>query len=582
MTFMVTFFGFLNLLSGIIALVLALYILQKKKKGYLRTLSFLFFSAAWWNIVISFEIFSKSIESHLFWSAWAYPGTMCAPVFLFLFLYRYTHFNRTFSKPIIALFFVVPLLSNVFVFYPPWRPFVWSEVTVSQTPWGQIAQYGHGWWYFVEAFYSYVLIAMGIFYLIRGFSLFPQQYSVPMRLMLISSLLPFLLNFIYSLNSSRFYGLDMTPPTFVVSTILFYFTISKHKLLSITPVAWNTVFETVNDGAVVLIEDKIVAINPAARAIMQSVGVVAKEGVRVSQIGKEGNSFVRFYNDQEKVKSEMLIGDRYFEVSKNVISNKVDERSSQTIIFHDITEIKQKETEIQAINQKLQEANATKDMLLKVVSHDLRGPIGTIASYLELYIEDDEPVEKKNLEVLYQTTANASMLMENLLYWAIGQGNKLSVAPAMNSLFDTILRAIEILHYQAANKGVAVNNHCAPDAMAYYDAPTVEMVVRNLISNAIKFSNSQGNIDVEVESSPSVVSVHIKDEGVGISGETIEKILSQATVKSQRGTSDEKGTGIGLPMCQRMIAANKGTFDICSEAGKGTTVSFTLPAQKTV
>jgi signal transduction histidine kinase len=577
---MVILFGLLNLASGILAFLIAIYVFRKRNLGIRPYLSPLFFSAAWWNIALFFESLSTHLSGHIFWTAVSYPGNMFAPVFLFLFLYHYTHFNKTILKPVIASLMIIPVLSCIFVWIPDLRVMVWPEVTLNSTPWGLIARLEHGWWYYVEAYSSYALIILGIFYMIRGLSLFPNKYDLQVWLLLIASLIPLILNFIYTLNNELFYGIDLTPVAFTLSSSLFYYIISKHQLLNITPIAWNTIMDNIDDGVIVLVNDKIVGINPSAKKILINSGNDLKEGTVFPEGISVFNQLAGFYQNKSADREEIMIGERYFEVSKNHIKDKSGSVASLIIIFHDITEIKKIEAEIRSINQQLSDLNITKDMLFKVVSHDLRGPVGSMVSYLRMVIERDDPIDKNSLEILYKTAANASFLIENLLYWAISQGKEISLHPAVNLISNTMARALEPIHYLAFQKEITVVNDCEKNAEAYYDAHSMEIVFRNILSNSIKYSYSGKKIEITCSVDNQHLTINFTDYGIGIAENTLKNILKSVVVKSERGTTNEIGTGIGLSLCFKMVKANNGIFNISSEPGKGTTVSITIPASK--
>jgi signal transduction histidine kinase len=577
---MVSFYSYMNLGSGLIALAIALYIILKANNKAPRFLSWLFISAAWWSISLFFEGTSKTLNGHIFWTAFSYPGNMMAPVFLFLFFYHYTHFDRKVPDYAIGLTMVIPFISSLLVWFPGLRHLVWSDISLNSTPWGEILHLEHGWWYYIEVYYSYLLTIIGILYLIRGFTFYPKGYTKQIRLLLISSIIPLLLNVIYTLNSNRFYGMDLTSVAFTLSSSLFYITITRYRLLSLAPVTWNTVINNIEDGVIVIVNESIVGINPAAKKILKDFGSGCREGDSVSEGMKDFKSFIDFYFDASKEKEDFSDGEHYFIVTKNRVSEKSDIKTSLTVIFHDVTELKQKEIEIKRINQQLTESNFTKDTLFKVISHDLRGPVGTVTAYLRILVEGDGLIERKDLEILYQTISNASFLIDNMLFWAIGQSQGFIFHPEVQEISVPLIRAIEAYRFHADQKKITITNKAPQHIRAFFDPLSFEIVLRNLISNAIKFSYPGNEIEICSVIHEETVSIMVKDEGVGISEEAIHQILHDHTVKSERGTMQETGTGIGLNLCARLIRENQGELNIAGRKGEGTTVTITLPINK--
>ncbi|MBN1926250.1 MAG: hypothetical protein JW798_10465 [Prolixibacteraceae bacterium] len=571
--------SFLNLVSAIIAISLAFIIFRSRRKGYHITLAALFLSGAWWNLSMFFESFSTHVSGHIFWNVVAYPGILCAPVLLFLFLYEYTHFNKSIPRWLVFLLFVIPLVSSIIVALPGWRQLVWKEITLNQTPFGDIAHFEHGWWYYIEAYYSYALIVIAIFFLIRGLSLFSKKYSTQVVIILGSSIIPLIINVIYSLNSDYFYGLDLTPIAFMITSFLFYIAISTHKLLRITPIAWNVVFENIQEGVIVLVEDTIVGMNSSAMKIFNSIGYKNLEGASASESFKNWHTFNDFLSNSKTNEMDYLpVGDCFFKITKDDIKNSHQTKTGEVLIFHDITDIVKKEREIKKINKQLHEANETKDLLFKIISHDLKGSVGNINSLLEYFWTENTTPNKKEMDALYSTSSNLSYLTENLLFWANSQQNKILLFPANHFIWNTVSVVIESLRYQALSKGITIINNCQKNIEAYYDEPSIEIVIRNLISNSIKFSHTNGEIKIYLTQSPGKVSIHVADKGVGLSEETCEKIQNNIAVKSMPGTGNEKGTGIGFPLCRRLVKANNGDLLIESKLNLGTTVSIILPA----
>lgn len=573
-------FAFFSLISGVIALILGVYVFRYRQSDYQITLSLLFFSVAWWDIAAMFESLSNTLHEHVIWVAITYPGMVFTPVFFFLFIYQYTHISNTLRSLPFSLLFIIPLVSLLFVWIPEWRSFIWKDVLLNQTPYGTIAHFKHGWWFYVLVYYSYALVTLGIFYLIRGLYLFPKRYNLQVRLLMFSSLVPLLANFVYSLNSDYLGGLDLTPIALTIMTILFYFAISKHKLLKLRPVARNIVMENINDGVIVLDDaNLLVDCNRAAYIMLNQQGIVSVDGIAIQECFKDNARFTAFLEDDSKDKDEVILPGHYYEITKKTIFNKSGRPSGKILVLHDFTDNKRKEEEITAINQQLKNANALKDFLFKVVSHDLKGPIGNISLLMKLLVEKNEQEKKDNpeLKTIHKSLAGVHYLLENILHWANSQVNDLSLQIERNSLLHTLNQAWEVIRYQADEKNIHPDFQCEDSLHAYYDAMTMEIVFRNILSNAIKFSYKDGIIKVVAETNEKNTTIKITDWGVGMADDVLQNLQHSVVMKSQLGTMKEKGTGIGLHMCQNLIRANKGQMDIDSRLNRGTTVTISLP-----
>ncbi|MBN2275096.1 MAG: PAS domain-containing protein [Bacteroidales bacterium] len=573
-------FTFLTLISGLIALILGIHVFRYRQSDYQITLSLLFFSVAWWDIATMFESISDTLKEHVLWVAITFPGMVLTPVFFFLFIFQYTHISHSVRSFSFLWLFLIPVVSCMIVWNPSWRDMIWQDVVLNHMPYGTVAHFKHGWWFYVLAYYSYFLVALGIFYLIRGLYLFPKRYNLQVRLLLFSSLLPLLFNIIYMIKSDYLSGLDLTPVALTMMTILFYFAISKHKLLKLRPVARDIVIENINEGVIVLDNrNVIIDCNRAAAKMLNQQDVYTVDSIPIYECFDMHSEFTAFLEDESREKDELLLPGYVFEITKKNISQNSGKISGKILVFHDITENKRKEKEITAINQQLKNANEVKDFLFKVVAHDLKGPIGNISALMNLLIDNREKDGHENgeMRIVNKALKNVHYMLENILHWTNSQYDTLSLNIEKHNLLNTVLSAWEVIRYQAKDKDIQAEFLGEEKILASYDDISMEIVFRNILSNAIKFSYKNSKIEVKVDADEENGYVRIADQGVGMSDKLIESTQKDLVVKSKSGTMKEKGTGIGLHMCHNLVRANKGRMDINSSVNKGTIVTISLP-----
>jgi signal transduction histidine kinase len=174
---------------------------------------------------------------------------------------------------------------------------------------------------------------------------------------------------------------------------------------------------------------------------------------------------------------------------------------------------------------------------------------------------------------------HAHFTLNNLLEWANSQMKGLVADPMMTNLAELGNENFNFLAQLAASKQLQLHNQIAPDLEAYVDPDQINLVFRNLISNAIKFTPKNGSITLQSQVENDFCQISITDTGVGMSAENVAKLFNQTTHFSTYGTSGEKGTGLGLLLCQEMVEKNGGTIWVESEEGKGTSFKFRLPWQ---
>jgi signal transduction histidine kinase/ligand-binding sensor domain-containing protein len=237
--------------------------------------------------------------------------------------------------------------------------------------------------------------------------------------------------------------------------------------------------------------------------------------------------------------------------------------------------------EIEKSREELRNLNKKKDLIFSILSHDLRSPLTTLKGFLGLLVDDTDAISKEDLRKYAATirlsVANSLDLIDNTLYWSLSQTGNIQCIPGtvfLEAIFDKIKGLYELtaekkkisLHFPDLN-GIAVH---ADENMVY-------VVLRNIISNAIKFSPEGKSIRVGAMQQGALVVIQIKDEGIGMTADEINKIFEFDNPVQKRGTASEKGTGLGLLLCKKFIEANQGRLLIESQEGSGSEFTVILP-----
>lgn len=248
-------------------------------------------------------------------------------------------------------------------------------------------------------------------------------------------------------------------------------------------------------------------------------------------------------------------------------------------IKQDVTARKTAEAALVESQQQLKELNETKNKLFSIIGHDLRGPIGTLKMVLNVLINDIEQRSledtRKLLESVYASTSVTFDLLENLLMWARSQQDAVSMVQTAIVIRQVVSENIALLSELAINKGQTLHNHITEDYLAFADQNMTNTVIRNLIMNAIKFSEPTKHIHIKAKVDDAFVVVMVCDEGRGIPPEDIERLFLPTYTST--GTAGEKGTGLGLLLCKDLVERQGGRLWVESEPGKGSTFSFSLP-----
>lgn len=283
----------------------------------------------------------------------------------------------------------------------------------------------------------------------------------------------------------------------------------------------------------------------------------------------------------EEQTEELRVGKEKLETANlnlNEINTLLEERSQQ--IEEQAEILRAQKEELEKANLHLNELNSTKDKFFSIIAHDLKNPFNTILGFSELLntkfdkLSDEKKV--KYSEVIYDSSKNIYSLLENLLQWARTQTDKIEFAPANFKLKDLVDQNITLLKEHLTNKKITLNQNIADTSDVYADRNMINTVLRNLLTNAIKFTNAGGDITVSSAEKDGYVEVSIKDTGVGMSEEETSRLFRVDYNFSKNGTDGETGTGLGLILCKEFVVKNGGKIWVESLAGKGSKFSFTL------
>ena len=249
------------------------------------------------------------------------------------------------------------------------------------------------------------------------------------------------------------------------------------------------------------------------------------------------------------------------------------------INFHDITERKQSEDRLKALKEAAESATLLKDKFVTLVSHDLKGPLGTMLGFLKLLqkdMEDAKAGEKLLLESAINSGENMVALIKDILNVSRIKSGKIIPKLVFTDAYFLSVKVISALAAQAEQKGITLLNRLPRKTRMYADPELLNQVLQNLVSNAIKFCNSGGTVTIFMpDGEPSTIAV--ADTGVGISPERIGNLFKYEETTSTTGTAGEAGTGFGLPLSNELVIALGGSLAVESAPGKGSTFSIRLP-----
>jgi PAS domain S-box-containing protein len=250
-------------------------------------------------------------------------------------------------------------------------------------------------------------------------------------------------------------------------------------------------------------------------------------------------------------------------------------------VITDISERKRAELELKENEEKLVQLNLDKDRFISILGHDLRSPFNNLLGLSELLSKNIHKYDIDKIEKLAnginKSARNTNNLLDDLLKWAMAQQGNIPFNPENVSLTDVCNDVLITLNPIADAKTIVINCLAKDHLNVFADNDMLKTVLRNLVSNAIKFTNNGGAISINAEQADSKVTISVSDNGVGIPPENLSKLYNISEVLTTKGTAKETGTGLGLLICKEFVEKHGGVIWVESEVGKGSEFRFTLP-----
>lgn len=361
--------------------------------------------------------------------------------------------------------------------------------------------------------------------------------------------------------------------------------IHKHKLLEeklrVSEARYRALARNFPNGAVVLFDHNLKYLLADGKGLGEiGLSKSTLEGKTVYEIFPPDTSDILepYYRDAlagiENV-FEVEFANKVYEVRAVPIKNSSGEVIAGMTMSQDITENKRHIKD-------LQELNKNKDKFFSIISHDLRSPFSNLLGLTQFLADDIEDLTKEEIKEfstgVYASAKSVFELLENLLEWSRIQTGRITFDPQYFNLKTSLESIIKLFSANAENKKIAIRYEGENEILINADKNMISTVFRNLISNAIKFSNAGQEIIIKGERLDGFYNIHVIDKGIGIRKENIKKIFKIEEQITTKGTYGERGTGLGLMLTKEFVNKNNGSLNVSSELGKGSDFTVTLPS----
>ncbi len=537
-----------------------------------------------WGLFYGLELASTSMPDMVFWGKLQYFGIALAPAFWLYFTLKYTDYKLQKKRPLIYSIYLIPVLTIVLVWTNESHHLHYLSTTLNESGPFPLLKLEYGPWYYINVIYAYVLFTIGILVLWKRFKFADPLHKAQTRIILFAGIFPLFFNLLYQTGLFVPYdGIDLTPYAFLLTYIIVGIAILKFNLFSIKPIARDKVMEAITKGVLVLDEQNLVVdFNPAMEQFnprevelmttFESKRIFKNQKDILALIEEEGHKTI-----QTKLLSKEK--EKIVAIESIPLEDKNSSLTGKVLIFDDITEQVETQNRLESQTTELQQLNDLKDKFFSIISHDLKGPIFGVTELIHLtqtgMISQEEFVNM--IPEVSKNMTNVSVLLENLLAWSSSQLRGEQRFPEDFNSLKSLKNQAELLSRIANEKELEIDFLTMDDVYVFADKNMIDLVLRNLINNGIKFSKPKSKILLSAELINETVKICVQDFGIGISEENLIK-LREGVSFTTKGESNESGTGLGLVLVREYLKKNGGDLSITSELNKGSKFCITLPA----
>jgi len=578
----------LLLVVFIIALFLAGIAWRYRTARGAKPLATLMLALVVWSGCYALSLTSASLPAKIFWLNWTYLGIVTIPTSWLLLALQYSGYDGWLTRRRLLLLTLVPLLTLLVIWTNAFHELFRSDAVINDL--GMLtATKEPAFW--LHTAYSYVLLLLGTFFLVREALRLRHLYRGQAGMMLIGALVPWFGNVLSIFDIIPLSDLDLTPFAFLLTGGVISWCLFRYRLLDIVPVARDTIIESMEDGVMVLdAQNRIIDINPAACVF---IGYTARDvvGQPIRRALSLYPELIDRYHDVTATRDEIVIYNSGQQQSFDLRISPLHDRSGcysgRLIVLRNITRLTQATRELYQAKEAAEVANHAKSAFIRNMSHELRTPLTAIIGYNDLIRFQAEQLELMDIlsdaERIRVASANLLGLINGLLDLSRIEAGKVEIIPEpfdLTELLDEVATTVEPLALQNEN---TLRITASEDlGRLYTDRTKLRQILINLLHNAAKFTN-QGQIELAAQRTvmqgQDWISVRISDTGIGIDPEQMCNLFQVFTQGDATISRAYGGTGLGLALSRHFCRMLGGTIEVASQPGSGSTFTVTLPAE---
>lgn len=541
-----------------------------------------------WTGFYGLDFVYISTNLHRTFISLLYIGVAIANVGMVLVSIEFTNNQHLLTKRFWVLLLLQPLFTvAVCVLDPIFKTLTLDTYLINvggRIQWIQETNIGGFIASYLLSFFWSVFVAL---LLIRGIFISKSTERNRYLLILVSFLFIWIAAALHKMGIRPLPGMNITGVMCTMQAIMIFFAIGYYRMFDLVPLVRSEIVDELDEAVVILdfnhrvvdwnssaenlfcVKDKNVALLPHQAFFQHTPELITKlDNLSIKK------TITKWIWEKDS---------KYWEVTAKQIRDSNRKKIGMVLVFRDNTEQRNLEKQMANVNRELLVANGTKDRFLSIISHDLRGPLAGIKMLLKVLNEDMKKKEDAlagMTQSLLDATESVFSLLENLLEWSKLQRGQEEFRPNFYRLDSIVLECLDLFALSAKNKDIHFESKIPNHAMVYCDDRMIITVIRNLISNALKFSHQNGKIEISAIDTGYHWMVSVKDFGVGMSKTTIDKLFKPGEVIKSVGTQGETGNGIGLLLCSEFVTVNGGTLTADSDGMSGSIFQFSLPKKE--
>jgi len=595
MLWQATPYTFLLFAVAVMSASLAFFAWRRRPAPGAIPLALLMLAVTEWSLGYALRLASADVPTKILWTKVRYVGIVIVPAAWLAFALEYTgRGEKWLTRRNVTLLAIEPLVTLLLAWTNELHGLIWPSIGLERDGSLLVWSVTHGVAFWGHAAYSYLLLLLGAFLLIRSLIRSPHLYRRQALALLIGALAPLVGNVLSTFDLIPT-PLDLTPFAFAAAGLMMSLGLFRFRLLDIVPVAHEFIVESASDGMVVVdTQNRIVSLNPAAQGI---IDCTASEviGQPIQRIFTDRLDLVERYLDVTEARDEIVLqeGDvqRIYDLRIAPLHDRRGRHRGQLAVLRDITERKRVEEELRQakeaaeLNARAAEAaNRAKSAFLANMSHELRTPLTAIIGYSELIEEEAEDLGYTDFtpDLVKIRTAGRHLLaiISDVLDLSKIEADKMELYLETFDLLSLIRDVVITAQPLIQENGNILEVDCADDlGVMHADRTKVRQILFNLLGNAAKFTE-RGVVTLAVaRESDGWMHFRITDTGIGMTPEQMQDLFEAFTQADASTTRKYGGTGLGLAISQRFCQMMGGEIRVESEVGKGTSFTVCLPIE---